>query len=402
MKFGIYIHIPYCLQRCTYCDFATYEQSKIMPPEKYLSLLFEEIRQTQSAYPKTSSTQPLTSIYFGGGTPSLLPAPHIVAILEELAKHGFAAGPQTEVTIEINPATITSEKMQTYLKAGINRFSVGAQTFDDALLKMVHREHNAQQTRETLQLLQSFDVNYSFDVLFALPTQTKEGLRKDLDEVLNFQPQHVSPYCLTVPEGHVLTKNRPMEDEQVQMFDMIAETLRSAGYHRYEISNFSKPGFESKHNSLYWDDSAYWGLGLSAHSYAHQGKWGTRYWNASAIGAYEEQILANKEKTFSLPAANLPTTQKEELEMHQALTDFCHISLRREEGLSEQFLQQKFGSNVQKIVRDHLLHEQEKGNVSEFHSAATDAFWRLTEEGVLVSNQVFAALTFLEGEIPAK
>jgi oxygen-independent coproporphyrinogen-3 oxidase len=397
MNFGIYVHIPYCLQRCTYCDFATYEQSKIMPPEKYLSLLFEEIRQTQSAYPKTSASQPLTSIYFGGGTPSLLPASHIVSILEELAKHGFAAGPQTEVTIEINPATINSEKMQTYLKAGINRFSVGAQTFDDALLKMVHREHNAQQTRDTLQLLKSFDVNFSFDVLFALPTQTSAGLRRDLDEVLKFQPHHVSPYCLTVPEGHVLTKNRPLEDEQVEMFEMISQTLRAGGYQRYEISNFSKPGFESKHNSLYWDDSPYWGLGLSAHSYAHQGRWGLRYWNASAIGAYEEQILAQQKKSFLLPAENLPATQKELLEIHQALTDFCHISLRREEGLSEMRLAQKFGSNIQKIVRDHLLLEQEKGNVSEHNGS-----WRLTEEGLLISNQVFAALTFLNGEILAE
>jgi oxygen-independent coproporphyrinogen-3 oxidase len=397
MSFGIYIHIPYCLQRCTYCDFATYEQSKIMPPEQYLSLLFEEIRQTHSAFPKG----PLTSIYFGGGTPSLLPASHIVSILEELAKYGFVAGPQTEITIEINPATIHSQKMQTYLKAGINRFSVGAQTFDDRLLKMVHREHNAEQTRETLSLLQSFGANFSFDILFALPTQTLDGLRKDLDEVLKIQPSHVSPYCLTVPEGHVLTRNRPLEDEQVEMFNLIAEALGRAGYRRYEISNFAKPGFESKHNSLYWDDSPYWGLGLSAHSYAHHGEWGLRFWNASAIGAYEEQILRRKGTSFSRPAEQLPAEQKEFLKIHQALTDFCHISLRREVGLSEEKLGKKFGSNIQKIVHNALLLEREKGNVLQLKSSPDASDWKLSEEGLLISNQVFAALTFLEGEIPA-
>jgi oxygen-independent coproporphyrinogen-3 oxidase len=403
MNFGIYIHIPYCLQRCTYCDFATYEQSKIMPPERYLSLLFEEIRQTHAAYSKHLS-QSLTSIYFGGGTPSLLPADYIVSILEELAKYGFTAGPQTEVTLEINPATINSAKMQTYLQAGINRFSVGAQTFDDTLLRSVHREHTAQQTRETLDLLRSHEVNFSFDILFALPHQTRDGLRRDLEEVLRFQPHHVSPYCLTVPEGHVLTKNRPLEEEQVEMFHEISRTLTSAGYHRYEISNFARPGFASRHNSLYWDDSAYWGLGLSAHSYAHAGEWGLRFWNASAISSYEEQVNAHRGKKFSHPAENLPEAQQELLEAHQALTDFCHVSLRREEGLSEPRLLQKFGEKIHKAVVETLLLEQSKGNVLRHNgstSKETDFSWRLTEEGLLLSNQVFAALTFLKSEIIA-
>jgi oxygen-independent coproporphyrinogen-3 oxidase len=189
MSFGVYVHIPYCLQRCTYCDFATYEQSKIMPPDQYVSLLQEEIRQNEKAYAK----QVLDTVYFGGGTPSLLPAASIVSILNSLANFGFTTGPQTEITIEINPATISVEKMDAYLKAGINRFSVGAQTFDDKLLKSVNREHTARQTRDTLALLQSYKVNFSFDILFGLPGQTVEGLKQDLDEVLRIQPAHVSP-----------------------------------------------------------------------------------------------------------------------------------------------------------------------------------------------------------------
>ncbi len=392
-SFGIYVHIPYCLQRCTYCDFATYEQSKIIPPEQYLSLLKEEIRQSKSAYRHGV----LDTVYFGGGTPSLLPAEDIVSILQELANSGFTTGPQAEITIEINPATINPQKMEAYLRAGINRFSVGAQTFDDRLLKSVNREHDAQQTRDTLALLQSFKVNFSFDILFALPGQTLAGLMKDLEEVVRFRPQHVSPYCLTVPEGHVLSKNRPLEDDQLAMFEQISKTLLSEGYERYEISNFALPGFESRHNSLYWNDSDYWGIGLSSHSYTHQGSWGTRYWNPNSIGAYQSWIESNRGKSFANPSDNLPGENKELLEKHQALTDFCHTSLRTMTGLSETVLQKRFGEKLVPIVAGQLKLFEEQGLVTRYGEGQ----WRLTDEGLLLSNQVFAGLTYLKGEVPS-
>ena len=294
MSFGVYVHIPYCLQRCTYCDFATYEKDKILPSSQYVALIQEEIRQKAAAFPEKN----LSTVYFGGGTPSLLPSSEILTILDELEKQGFKRSPDTEITIEINPATIDEVKLADYRSAGINRFSVGAQTFDDPLLKSVHREHNAAQTRETLQILAGKGLNYSFDLLFALPNQTLEILRRDLEEVLHYLPPHVSPYCLTVPEGHVLSKSRPLEDIQLEMFDMIRTTLEKAGYVRYEISNFARPGFESRHNSLYWEDQPYWGLGLSAHSYMPWEKFGTRFWNPSAIGAYQQLIEKNRGQQF--------------------------------------------------------------------------------------------------------
>jgi oxygen-independent coproporphyrinogen III oxidase len=392
IPFGIYIHIPYCLQRCTYCDFATYEQSKIMPPAQYLELLKEEIQQSAQAYPQKE----LATIYFGGGTPSLLPGSDIVSILDALANAGFTKTAQTEMTIEINPATLTAQKMETYLNAGMNRFSVGAQTFDDRLLKSVNREHNAQQTRETLTFLKSFDVNYSFDVLFALPTQTVDGLKRDLDEVLKFRPQHVSPYCLTVPEGHILSKNRPLEDDQIAMFDLITSTLKSAGYEQYEISNFALPGYHSRHNSLYWDDSAYWGIGLSAHSYAHHGPWGRRYWNPNSIGAYETWIQSNRGRKFEFPGANLPDGNFEDLEKHQSLTDFCHTRLRTMKGLSEDLLETRFGAKITAAVIGQLKLFSEQNLVTRYGEGQ----WRLTEEGLVLSNQVFAGLTYLQNELP--
>jgi oxygen-independent coproporphyrinogen-3 oxidase len=390
MKFGIYVHIPYCLQRCTYCDFATYERSQILPSEQYIQLLKEEIRQKHLAFPK----QELTTLYFGGGTPSLLPSEQILAVIQELANNGFSVGPATEVTIEINPATIDTRKLDHYLEMGINRFSVGAQTFDDPLLKSVHREHNAKQTRETLDLLSERKVNFSFDLLFALPGQTLEILRKDLEEVVRLKPAHVSPYCLTVPEGHVLSKGRPLEDTQLEMFEMIRETLVENGYHRYEISNFSLPGFESRHNSLYLDDEAYWGLGLSAHSYMpNVGPYGTRFWNPNAIGAYQK-LIESRSEPVSTPQGNLNPENFEELEAHQALTDFCHTSLRRERGLVLEQLRHKFGPAGLRLVTGPLADLVQRG----WLQIPRPGSFALTEEGVLVSNQVFSALAFLKPE----
>lgn len=391
MSFGIYVHIPYCIQRCTYCDFATYEQFKILPPQKYVELLFEEIRQKKGYYP----ARPIDTLYFGGGTPSLIPSELIVAIIQELAKHGFTTGPQTEITIEINPATVDEKKLAMYLSAGVNRFSVGAQTFEDRLLKMVHREHNAQQTLDTLALLRRHNLNFSFDILFALPSQTLEGLTRDVDIAIEQGAKHISPYCLTVPEGHPLSKGRPIEDDQVSMFELISDRLKSRGFHQYEISNFSLPGFESRHNILYWADEEYWGLGLSAHSYSKAAPWGLRYWNLSNINEYEKQILSFSGKTFSSPAEQLPEAQYEALDKHQSLTDFCHTSLRMLQGLDPAKLTTKFSTEtaekVFKILRrlqDHnWLQINDKGH------------WSLTKEGVLISNQIFAQLTFLEGEI---
>lgn len=390
MKFGIYVHIPYCLQRCTYCDFATYERGQILPPEQYVLLLKEEIRQKQKAFPKGE----LTTLYFGGGTPSLLPSQQILAVIQELANTGFAVGPATEVTIEINPATIDARKLDHYLEMGVNRFSVGAQTFNDPLLKSVKREHNALQTRETLELLSNRKVNFSFDLLFALPGQTLEILENDLAEVVRLKPAHVSPYCLTVPEGHVLSKGRPLEDTQLDMFEMIRKTLVTEGYHRYEISNFSLPGFESRHNSLYWDDEAYWGLGLSAHSYAPKsGPFGTRYWNPNSIGGYQK-LIESRSETVSEPHGNLQPELYEVLEAHQALTDFCHTSLRRERGLDLEHVRRKFGPAGLRLVTGPLQDLVQRGWL---RSPQTGVF-TLTEEGLLVSNQVFSNLAFLQEE----
>lgn len=393
MAFGVYVHIPYCLQRCTYCDFATYEKSKIMPSEDYVALVVEEISQTR----RYQSPRPLDTLYFGGGTPSLLPASQIVALIDALEKAGYPQGADCETTIEINPATIDREKMKVYLDRGINRFSVGAQTFDDRLLKSVKREHDARQTLETLELLQSLGVNFSFDLLFALPGQTLAGVGEDLRIAVQMGSSHVSPYCLTVPEGHSLSAGRPPEDEQVAMFELIEVGLTEAGFQRYEISNFARPGKESRHNLLYWTDQEYWSLGLGAHGYSKSTPWGLRYWNENAIGEYAKRISSARGGQFESPAQHRQIGGFEVLAEYQALTDFCHTALRLSRGLAFSGLAERFDRAVQSEVTRRLSRLAERGWIELSENAG-----RLTPKGLLVSNRVFEEMTFLEHEMPLR
>lgn len=400
-NFGIYIHIPYCLQRCTYCDFATYEQSQILPPSDYFSILNKELALGEKFFPKTH----LHSLYFGGGTPSLVEPALLQQLMSQIKDIGFEISSNTEVTIEINPATINPVKMEQYLQMGINRFSVGAQTFNDSILKYVHREHNAQQTRETLALLKSFKVNYSFDLLFALPGQDLKQLERDLDEVRFYSPHHVSPYCLTVPDQHPLARQRLDEDAQLAMFDLIHQRLSKMGYDRYEISNYAMPSFESRHNLLYWTNQAYWGIGLSAHSYRPRRlgsgmDHGLRFWNPKNIHDYQNLINERFQKTSLSPAESLGSELSESLATHQALTDFCHTSLRLSRGLFQQDLVEEFGSAIEYEVTQRLSSLLRDGLLVNSSTPTGDTQWRLTEPGIHLSNLVFEKLTFLHDELP--
>lgn len=400
MAFGIYIHIPHCPKVCPYCDFTKYESGKIMPPEKYVELLVDEIRLRSVDVPKHE----VSTIYFGGGTPSLFDPPLILAILDELAKAGFRPAQDAEITIEINPSTLDQSKLDAYRAMGINRFSVGAQTFNDRLLKVAGRQHTARETVETLSLLQNNGVNYSFDLLFALPSQTLEELRADIKTALMFDPSHLSSYCLTVPDQHPMSRGRASEEDQVEMFRVVESTLDQANLKLYEISNFARPGFESRHNMLYWSDQPYWGIGVGAHSYFPRGfspsidaqsEWGARFWNLPALNLHEKQIrlsVKNHASPFAF-AEDLPDNQKELLRKHQSLTDFCHTSLRLVRGLDMNALRLKFGETTEKKVESILANLEASGRVER-----TATGWTLTETGRVVSNAVYEDLTFLEGE----
>jgi len=379
---SIYIHIPYCLQRCRYCDFTTFQHSEILPAENYVRQVHAEIENRQHLW----NDRNVHTIYFGGGTPSLLSSELIISILDRLANAGFHWKRDSEITIEINPATMDEKKLDAYLKAGINRFSVGAQSFDDSLLMTCGRKHSAQDTRDTLRILKARNLNYSFDLLFALPNQSLSQLRADLEEVCQFQPPHLSAYCLTVPEGHPMSRGRAPEEEQVAMFELIENQLSGIGLEKYEISNFARPGFESRHNLVYWNDHNYWGLGVSAHSYKQDaGAHGERFWNTKDIKKYGDQSI--------LP--EIPEDQRERLRQHEAMTDFCHMFLRTKAGFSWAAVRNKFS-----LAAATLIENEARKLISEGLLEVDDGRVRLTSRGELISNQVFERLTFLPPPTP--
>ena len=390
--FGFYFHIPYCIQRCHYCDFTTFEQSQILPARDYFELLKRELNYKLNLAP----TKKLASIYFGGGTPSLVGSDLIVSVIEELAKKDFLIDDQTEITIEINPATVDETKLLHYLDFGINRFSVGAQTFSANHLKICGREHSFQDTLNTLDLLSKYNLNYSLDLLFALPQQSLEDLKKDLSIISSYSPKHVSPYCLTLKDNHPMNQGRPSNKIQLEMFQLIESELNQMGLEKYEISNFAKPGFESRHNQLYWQDYDYLGIGLSAHSYIKNiGPYGSRFWTTKNMHEYTqffENPLSDSltSETFT---NNYCSTEFELLTESEALTDLCHTSLRTREGLSKNALLQKFPDRLDlvhrrssKLLKDGLLQETPQG-------------WGLTKTGVYLSNVVFEKFTFLPNEL---
>ena len=353
------------------------------PNQDYVDQVCREIRLRRPLFPHTK----LTTIYFGGGTPSLLEGSQIAQIIDCFRNAGLSFEPDIEITLEVNPATLDEAKVHSLIDAGVNRVSLGCQSFNDIHLKNCNREHTAEQTLSTIDLIKKHFKNYSLDLLFALPAQDSMELQEDLDILCKISPPHISAYCLTVPDKHPMNQNRASEVEQTQMFDQVEEALNSVGLTRYELSNFSKPGFESRHNNLYWTDRSYWGVGLSAHSYKSQPQWGTRFWNPSSYKAYMQSI--DKLQSTDQISQSFAPGQYEELTLEESITDFCHTFLRMKSGLNPDGLATKYPQEwVEKatVKLDELVGKGllEKDN----------RIYLLSREGLLLSNQVFAELLF--------
>lgn len=382
-KFGAYVHIPFCIQRCGYCDFATYARDQIAPNENYVTTLLSEMKIRRPLFP----FHELNTLYFGGGTPSLLSTDQIERLIQGFYELGFQPHDKIEVTLEVNPATLNEEKCASLKAAGVNRISIGCQSFQDRFLKACGREHNVEDTFRTIELVQKYFDNFSLDLLFALPKQTMGDLSKDLATLLQFNPPHVSAYCLTLKPGHPMNQGRPSDDIQVEMFDFVQSHLVTAGLLDYELSNFARPGFESQHNLLYWQDHNYWGLGLSAHSYLRHPDWGARFWNASGYKAYITD-MKKLPKTSELHESYSPG-QLEKLRLWESLTDFCHTQFRLTVGLNEASLHQKFPDPTCTAVLIRLKKLEDRGLITERNGC-----WKLSRGGRLLSNQVFSELLF--------
>ncbi len=289
---GIYIHIPFCKSRCSYCDF--FSTTMLNRRKEYVNALLSEIKDSSDVL----SASDIETIYFGGGTPSLLPTSLIQQLLEALPTSNTK-----EITLECNPGDITPDKLSVWRKMGINRLSIGIQSFNDTILKTIGRRHNAEQARQAVLMSQAagFD-NISVDIIYAIPTpkelpiSTFEVTKQDIAEVLQLNVQHISTYCLTFEEGtpfYTKLLNGDLietdEDTENLLYDYIVRQLQNAGYEHYEVSNFAIQNRHSLHNSNYWNKTPYFGFGAGAHAY--DGK--NRSWNVSDISLYINQALTH-------------------------------------------------------------------------------------------------------------
>ena len=381
MGMALYIHIPYCIQKCRFCDFTTFIVKHNPPYADYIQWLKQEVKNRHEGIQDKN----LRSIYFGGGTPSLLPANQLADLLSFIAKY-FNLHPNVEISIEINPGTITKQSLSVYQSAGFNRFSVGVQTFREDLLKLFNREHSAEQTKQTLSLLEKNQAVFSADILFALNHQSLKDLDQDLSTLLSYHPQHISAYYMTLPPNHILQKHRPMEITQLKMFQKIESKLAGNGFIKYEISNFAKPGFYSKHNLTYWKDQPYWGLGLSAHSFLKTEHGKVRFWNPKTFKKYHQQVQI---KSAPYPFSCLPGAQKELLKPNEALTDYCCTALRTRWGIQQEQLNRQFGNTALTAVLKKLKFLKNKGQIKQKGKR-----WFIPLKQHSISNEIFREMTF--------
>jgi oxygen-independent coproporphyrinogen-3 oxidase len=379
---GIYIHIPFCRSRCSYCDFATgiYE-GKLAAG--YVEALVKEILNWEILSGQDVESAPaIDTIYFGGGTPSLLSASQIEVILAALhTRFAINREADVEVTMEMNPGTVTPALLDEFHCLGINRASFGAQTFDDRELARLGRSHTAQETRQTFNYLRAagFD-NVSFDLIAGLPGQSLDGWKRNLDEALALRPEHLSFYLLEVHEGtplaeHISRGRQPQPDDDLaaQMYELMLDRAGAAGYEHYEISNLCLPGFESRHNTKYWTGAPYYGFGCSAHSY-----------NGSFQRWSNERDVARYTNLIQRDAS--PVVERIELNEDQAGAEALFLGLRMMQGVDLQRHQSQFGADPRESHEADLARFQEAGLI-EFDGD----LMKLTRSGTLLSNEVFSA-----------
>lgn len=374
---GIYIHIPFCRSRCSYCDFATgiYESTLA---ERYVQALVKEILSWRDI----ESPAAIDTIYFGGGTPSLLSASQIETILATIhARFTIKAEADLEVTMEMNPGTVTPALLDEFHRLGINRASFGAQTFDDRELARLGRSHTAQDTRQTFNYLREagFD-NVSFDLIAGLPGQSLDGWTRNLDEALGLRPEHLSFYLLEVHEGTPLAEHirrgmqpQPDDDLAARMYELMIDRAGSAGYEHYEISNLCLPGFESRHNTKYWTGAPYYGFGCSAHSYDGSFR---RWSNERDVARYTDLIQSDAS----------PVVERIELSNDEARAEALFLGLRMMQGVDMKRHHSQFGADPRESHEADLARFQEAGLI-EFSGDLI----KLTRSGTLLSNEVFSA-----------
>lgn len=372
MNLGLYIHIPFCQQKCFYCDFPSYANIENLQ-EAYVTALHQEIVAQGGLF----SEYVVDTIYIGGGTPTVLTTKLLKKTIDSVKKN-FVISSDVEWTLEVNPGTIDEKKLATLFQIGINRLSFGVQSFNDYLLKKIGRIHNGQQAIDAIHLAKKVGFqNISLDLMYGLPEQTIKDLRESIVKAVDLEVQHISIYGLKVEDGTVFAKLQernklalPSEEVDEEMYELVMHDLPQAGYHRYEISNFARGGFESRHNLKYWENKPYLGFGAAAHSYIEP----KRFANVAKVKEYIERI--NEKKS--------PKEFCEELDGDVLIEEFCFLALRTKAGIDIEKFNTKFNCNFFSIyghIIDRLklkkLVDQDENHIY------------LTDLGMKYGNQVF-------------
>lgn len=365
---GIYIHIPFCKQKCTYCDFASYP-NQMAKAELYFGCLYKEIKAKKDLL----KGKKINTIYFGGGTPSYVDAKYILGAIRQI-KNFYDVADNAEITLEVNPGTIDSQKLELYKLAGINRYSVGLQTYNDKLLQRLNRIHNAQDYLNCMELLKEY--NTSVDIMIGLMEQNVEEVKKSIDFALKGNVNHISVYALKPEDGtpiytQYLNAELPDSDEVAEMYDFTVNYLAEKGYYRYEVSNFAKKGFESKHNINYWKRGEYLGFGLGASSFCLE----RRFTNTENIDEYLNAILKNySAEIFS-----------EVIEGDEQKFEFVMLNLRTSKGVVYNEYFNAFNSHFKQDFKDKLPF------VMEYLEETEDGI-KIKDEYLYVQNQIIIQL----------
>lgn len=322
-KAGLYIHIPFCAKRCRYCSFISCEGAGENYINSYFNALVKEILKGKNIY----KDYIIKTIYIGGGTPSYVNQNHISDIFK-LLKDNFNIGNNAEISIEANPNTLTENKLEAYLLCGINRYSIGLQTADDRLLKIIGRVHNYGDYFKCIELLKKYDVkNFSTDIMLGLPSQNMEDVKNTVAAVMGLNVPHISAYGLKLEEGtelYDMVKDRsltlPDDDTSADMYEYVLNGLKKYGIYRYEVSNFAKKGYECRHNINYWERGEYFGFGAAAHSFTDNVRTG----NIEGIKAY-----------ITAAENNLSTASfAQEINQKDAEFEYIMLNLRMESGIN--------------------------------------------------------------------
>lgn len=373
---GIYIHVPYCRQACTYCDF--HFSTLLGDKADLLKAISQEIEMRRDYL----QGEKIESVYFGGGTPSVMTISQTRTLLGLISRQ-FELSDKAEITLEANPDDLNQEHLEQLRELGINRLSIGIQSFDDEVLQWMNRSHDALQAYNSVKLAQEAGfTNITVDMIYGIPGKEQDYWQSQLDQVLSLKVPHISAYALTVEKETVLDNwirkgqaDAPDEDASHIQFLMASEFLKEGGYEHYELSNYAKPGFKAVHNSAYWKSKPYLGLGPSAHSYDGE----SRQWNVSNNRLYQSAIEAG-ELNF----------EREDLSMADRLNERIMTSLRTREGLDLNTVDEEFGVDFRKHIMDEA-----QTMISEERLVLENDRLKIAQQQLFYSDGIAASLFYI-------